>query len=107
MFRQFIKPVHDCFSSPYSPHLNPIEVCFGLLKKGIQKHANLVFPLYPDRVLDVAMRSCCSQLSQKEDQAPGVLNLYAHCGYVNGSLRSEKFTVQMYEEGDGDKEDTN
>ena len=28
---------------PYCPHLNPIEIGFGQLKKWIQKHANLAF----------------------------------------------------------------
>lgn len=84
------------FLPPYAPHLNPIEFCVGLLKKWIQKHANLVFLLYPDRVLDVAMRCCCLQPKRKPDQAPGVLNLYAHCGYEKRSLRSEKSIAQTY-----------
>ena len=38
----------------YSPHLNPIEVGFLLIKKWIVKNANLGFHLSPEEALDVA-----------------------------------------------------
>ena len=69
------------FLPPYSPDLNPIEYCFGLLKRWIQRHANLVFPLYPTKVLEVAIRRCVKESS---------MSLYSHCGYINGGLDSEK-----------------
>lgn len=84
------------FLPPYAPHHKPIEFCFGLLKKWIQKNANLVFPLYPDMVLGVAMRSCCLQPSRKPSEEYGVLNLYSNCGYDIKSLRNEKFQAQTY-----------
>lgn len=57
----------------YSPELNPIEVYFGLLKKWIQKYANLVFPLIPELVLEIAMIQCTSK---KENSG---LGLFSHC----------------------------
>ena len=52
MFEELQNSIHQTgarllFLPPYSPELNPIEVCFGQLKRWIRKHANLVFPLYP------------------------------------------------------------
>jgi hypothetical protein len=70
------------FLPPYSPDLNPIEYCFGLLKRWIQRNANLVFPLYPKLVLEVGMRRCIHDNS---------LNLYEHCGYALDGLKEEKF----------------
>eukprot|EP00957_Ditylum_brightwellii_P104517 7963480-Ditylum_brightwellii.AAC.1 len=40
------------FLLPYAPQLNPIKVCFGQLKRWIQKEANLMFPLYPELTLE-------------------------------------------------------
>lgn len=73
------------FLPPYSPQLNPIEVCFSRLKAWIQEHANLLSPLYPDQMLKHAMRKCI------EPGQPGVLNLYGHCGYDIGGLRALPF----------------
>jgi hypothetical protein len=39
---------------PYCPHLNPIELGFGQLKKWIQKHGNLAFRWNPQFILDMA-----------------------------------------------------
>ena len=80
MFQELEDAVHQCgarliFLSPYSPELNPIEVCFGQLKRWIQKHANLVFPLYPEMVLEVAMKACTKDIPHS------TLGLYRHCGY--------------------------
>ena len=91
MFKELQDSIHQCgarllFLPPYSPELNPIEVCFGRLKSWIQKHANLVFPLYPEKVLEVAMRSCLNQGTQE-----GALGLYAHCGYECAGLRNQFF----------------
>lgn len=82
--------IHQCgarliFLPPYCPQLNPIEVCFGLLKRWIQKHANLVFPLYPELVLDLAMRHCTRQ------QPTSCSAMFGHCGYTENGLRSEVF----------------
>lgn len=41
---------------PYCPQLNPIETGFSLLKRWIQKNANLTFGLQPDYILSIAMR---------------------------------------------------
>ena len=72
------------FLPPYCPQLNPIEVCFGQLKRWIQRHANLVFPLFPEVVLQVAMPNCTKR-------ANGTLGLYSHCGYDIDGLRLEVF----------------
>ena len=72
-------------SFPYSPELNPIEVCFGQLKHWIQKNANLVFPLHPELVLDVAMPVCTKDIEH------GTLGLYGHCGYDNCGLGHNLF----------------
>ena len=90
MFKELEDAVHQCgakliYLPPYSPELNPIEVCFGQLKRWIQKHANLIFPLFPEKVLDVAMPACT------EDIVNGTLGLYGHCGYDSGGLRVHLF----------------
>ena len=90
MFKELEDAVHQrgaklIYLPPYSPELNPIEVCFGQLKRWIQKHANLIFPLFPEQVLDVAMPACT------EDIENGTLGLYGHCGYDNGALRLNFF----------------
>ena len=55
------------------PQLNPIEVCFALLEKWIQHHANLAFPICPEMVLE------------------GTSPIYAHCGYEVGGLKETVF----------------
>lgn len=82
--------VHACgarliFLPPYCPQLNPIEQGFGLLKRWIQRHANLVFPLYPELVLDVAMNKC----TQRERES--FFGSFQHCGYNSFSLQDEVF----------------
>ena len=42
MYKELQTVIHQCgarllFLPPYSPEFNPIEVCFGLLKRWIQK----------------------------------------------------------------------
>lgn len=86
--------VHACgarllFLPPYCPQLNPIEPCFGLLKRWIQKNANLVFPLYPNLVLDVAIRKCTSK------ECETGFGMFQHCGYSTTSLRQEVFDQLM------------
>ncbi|OWZ22394.1 Transposase [Phytophthora megakarya] len=63
------------FLLPYSPDLNSIEVGFLLLKRWIQRYANMAFREDPLAVLRVAMYECTKQ---KEEVAE---NLYSHCGY--------------------------
>ena len=60
MFRELEDAVYQCGARlicllPHSPELNPTEVCFGQLKRWIQKHANIVFLLHLEKVLEVAM----------------------------------------------------
>ena len=90
MFKELEDAVHQCgarivFLPPCSPELNPIEVCFGQLKRWIQKHANLVFPLHLEMVLEVAMPACTKDIDH------GTLGLYGHCGCDNGGLRLNFF----------------
>lgn len=82
--------IHQCgarliFLPLYWPQLNPIEPCFGLLKRWLQRRANLVFPLYPDQVLDIAMRAC----TRLEDK--GCFGTFRHCGYMATGIRDQVF----------------
>lgn len=72
------------FLPPYSPQLNPIEVGFSLIKRWIEKNGNLAFHYTSEEVLDLAFRSCASK-------GPIGMNLFSHCGYERGGLRSEMF----------------
>ncbi|KAF4133866.1 DDE superfamily endonuclease, partial [Phytophthora infestans] len=85
---------------PYSPQLNPIEVIFGLLKRWVQKNANLVFRLYTRLVLDVAMCSCFKP--SKSSKRGGALNLYAHCGY-DTMLRESEFKLSITDESNDEE----
>ena len=92
MFSELEKAIHQTgarllFLPPYAPQLNPIEVCFGRLKRWIQKHANLMFPLYPELVLEVAMVNC----TKSEKGEDGALGEYGVCGYKNYGLETEVF----------------
>jgi hypothetical protein len=64
---------------PYSPELKPIEVGFSLVKRFIQKHANLVFQQFPDEVLDIAFRQCTNEKGM-------AVKLFHHCGYGDVEL---------------------
>jgi hypothetical protein len=89
MYPEFEEAVHSVgavllFLPPYCPQFNPIEVMFGQLKRWLARYANLVFPLYPEKVLKMAMPACV-----KSDET-GV-NLFRHCGYGGGGLREDVF----------------
>jgi transposase len=63
MYKELIDAVNAIgaqviFLPPYCPHLNPIEFCFSLLKRWINKKANIVFSQQPQKVLDIALRRC-------------------------------------------------
>ena len=93
MYKELVESIHQTgamllFLPPYCPQLNPIEICFSQLKRWIQRHANLAFPLYPEMVLDVAMKKCT-------EEQKGVLGLYAHCGYKIGGLKETIFQSLM------------
>ena len=95
MYRELQDAIHQTgarliFLLPYSPELNPIEVGFGRLKAWIQKHANLVFPLYPEKVLEIAMPLCTAV-----EGTPNSLKLFGHCGYDWKGLREELFNLMM------------
>ena len=92
MYKKLENAIHQTgarllFLPPYAPQLNPIEVCFGRLKRWIQKEANLVFPLYPELVLEVAMRKCTITNTGHHDS----LGEYAHCGYERFGLDTDVF----------------
>jgi transposase len=96
MYEELEITIHQCgarllFLPPYSPELNPIEIGFGSLKRWIQKHANLIFPLYPDRILDHAMVSCTKKGSHMQDT-------FAHCGYKSTALDNSTFDRLMERE---------
>jgi transposase len=74
------------FLPPYSPQLNPIEVAFGLVKKWIEKNANLSFHHNPEECLDLAFKSVGNGESFIS------INLYQHCGYEMGNLKDDLFS---------------
>jgi len=78
------------FLPPYSPEFNPIEIGFGRLKAWIQKYANLVFPLYPELVLEKAMYHCT-----RDKTAGGLMDTFKHCGYGKLCLNNEVFEKKM------------
>jgi len=85
LFAELEDAIHQCgahllFLPPYFPELNPIEVCFGILKRWIQHHANLICSLYPETVFEVGIPLC-----MEEDQSMG---FFSHCGYEQQELRS-------------------
>lgn len=89
MYAELEEAVHSCgaillFLPPYCPQLNPIEVLFGMLKRWIQRHANLAFPPAPEMVLKVAMVECVKQDND-------CVELMHHCGYNRGGLNSHTF----------------
>ena len=49
-----------------------------------KKKANLVFPLYPEMVLDVAMKQCT-------ESSVGMKGEYSYCGYDKSGLRETIF----------------
>ena len=73
------------FLPPYSPQLNPIEVGFSLVKRFIEKNANLVFAQAPEHVLNLAFMACTSK-------DPIAINLFSHCGYESYGLKEDMFT---------------
>lgn len=77
------------FLPPDGPELNSIKVCFGQLKRWIQKHANLDFPLYPELGLDVATPACTQETEHKDTVA--LCQLYGHFGYHSGQFRHNFF----------------
>lgn len=62
------------FLPPYSPHLNPIETGFSLVKRFIQREGNLAFHHCPEPVLDLAFG-----LSAAEEGL--AVNIVQHSGY--------------------------
>jgi hypothetical protein len=63
---------------PYSPHINPIENAFALLKGYIRDYANLAFQYEPQLVLDVALPLCT--------EATVPVSIMEKCGYRRGYL---------------------
>jgi len=85
MFKELQDMIHETgallfFMPPYSPDLNMIEVGFSMLKRWIQRHANMAFREDPLAVLKISMHSCTRQ---KEEVGE---NLYSHCGYKPNEL---------------------
>lgn len=92
MYAELEQVVQACgaillYLPPYCPQLNPIEVMFGRLKQWLIRHANLTFSLYPELVLNVAMKECL-----KGDD--GGVNLFSHCGYGRGGLNECAFELE-------------
>lgn len=89
MYQEFIDAVQSrgaivIFLPPFCPHFNPIETGFSLLKRWIQKHANIAYNGSPELVLDLAFQCCVS-----DENTP--VAMFAHCGYERGGLSAEKF----------------
>lgn len=88
MYKQFEEAVESrgallFFLPPYSPHLNPIETGFSLVKRFIQKEGYLAYHHLPEPVLDLAFgtHSCKEKFT---------INLFSHCGYERHSLNFKK-----------------
>ncbi len=70
-----------------SPQSDPIEVAFGLVKKWIEKHANLTFHRNPEECLDIAFQSIGN------GDAFIATNLYQHYGCEMGwDLKEDMFS---------------
>lgn len=67
------------FLPPYCPQFNPIETGFSLLKRWIQKYANIVFNHLPEKVMDLAFECSVPDLNTP-------INLMAHSGYDRNTL---------------------
>lgn len=81
MYAQLIQAVESIgamviFLPPYSPNLNPIEFGFNLIKRFIQKEANLAFKANPEGVLNAAF--LLSTRNYRE--------IFRKCGYLTSSL---------------------
>ena len=69
------------FLPPYSPQLNPIETGFSLLKRWIQKNANMAYGYEPEKVLDIAFKEL------RNTKTEGLMiNLFSHSGYCSEGL---------------------
>jgi hypothetical protein len=89
MYRELEQAIHRSgavliFLPPYSPQLNPIEQGFALLKKWLQRNADLTFRICPQEVLDVAMPLC----TNFKDHGQCFFN---SCGYGETQLNRETF----------------
>uniref|UniRef100_K3WIK2 Tc1-like transposase DDE domain-containing protein n=1 Tax=Globisporangium ultimum (strain ATCC 200006 / CBS 805.95 / DAOM BR144) TaxID=431595 RepID=K3WIK2_GLOUD len=73
MYRELEETIHQCVQYRFFATLNPIEIVFVQLKRWLTRYANLAFPLYPEKVLEVAMRECLKA------KGTGV-NLFRRCG---------------------------
>lgn len=74
---------HLIFLPPYSPHLNPIETAFSLLKAWLTRHAPRVYGLWPRETIEAAL-VCCT--SVKNVGRPS----FAHSGYGCSSFALPK-----------------
>ena len=66
------KGVYLVFLPPYCPHLNPIEIAFGLIKRQLC----LLFPDVSNQLLPAALEVCAKIGIAGHEEA-----LYRHCGY--------------------------
>ena len=85
MFKEYENSVHQCVARltlfpSYYLKLNPIKVCFGQLKRLIQKYVNFVFPLYPTEMLKVTMHACTNEVEHD------TLERFRYFGYNTGDL---------------------
>lgn len=89
MYQELEHVIHNCgarivYLPPYSPHLNPIEKGFGLLKQWLIKNADKTFRECPELVIDVACRHCIHLRHHGHA-------LFQSCGYGDKSLIQEMF----------------
>jgi transposase len=91
MYKELQDAVHSTgalifFLPPYSPHLNPIEVGFSLLKRWISKYP-LAFRFNIRATLNCAFIECTKRQSSTSR------NLYSHCGYNDNALDSTTILI--------------
>ncbi|DAZ92785.1 TPA: hypothetical protein N0F65_000344 [Lagenidium giganteum] len=75
------------FLPPYSPHLNPIELGFSLLKRWIRQHAAVAFRFDAERPLQVAMQKWTEAKQGKTE------NLFIHYGYGENAWVRDLFVT--------------
>jgi hypothetical protein len=123
MYQKLINAIHEAgaiviFLPPYCPQFNPIEYCFSLLKRWIQKKASNIFPKFPSKVAEIALKDCTNinwmrkglrgrdlfpenpngirekELAKEFKRHGNLRKLFAHCGYGETNFIIDKFNLK-------------
>lgn len=66
--------------SPYCPQFNPIELGFSLVKRWLQRYANLAYHHLPKEMLELAFKAYSNT---------DAIDMYSHCGYTAEGLTQQ------------------